>query len=292
MVSVKSKILNYYHKDCLDGSSSACALIKKFGENVKCIALSHEYAISEIVNEITNNEYEEIYFTDFCLKEEDMKKVLSVYTNPVKVIDHHDGVETYLKLLENKFNNFTYIFDNNKSGAMLTWEYFFKEYEIPETIKRVQDRDIWAWKIEDTKYVTSYLMQFIPDLNVLLKELYDLYNCIKNGKILTDHDETIKNKIYELISEGPLMLKVENLPDLKIFNSNLYTSELGNLISKLNNEPVGIYNIRNRIIYISIRSIEGQSNYAQQYAQTLGGNGHKHASGCRINLIDFLQKIH
>ena len=43
------------------------------------------------------------------------------------------------------------IHDNNKSGAMLAWEYFHPDTEVPMFIKHIDDYDRWQFKIEDTK---------------------------------------------------------------------------------------------------------------------------------------------
>jgi oligoribonuclease NrnB/cAMP/cGMP phosphodiesterase (DHH superfamily) len=43
------------------------------------------------------------------------------------------------------------VLDNNKSGALLAWEYFHPEKDVPDLIKRIDDRDRWQFKFDDSK---------------------------------------------------------------------------------------------------------------------------------------------
>ena len=58
------------------------------------------------------------------------------------MIDHHASAA---KDLDGWFNpRFDSVFDMQKSGAMLAWDYFFPAQEAPEIVRYVQDRDIWT----------------------------------------------------------------------------------------------------------------------------------------------------
>lgn len=280
------KILNIYHKDCSDGTGSAAAMKKKFGEDVDCIPVGHDYAD---IMQVTLNNYDEIYFTDFCLKQEDMDYLLKNFEGKVIVIDHHSGIVTMLRELYEVYKDkFEYILNNSKSGAVLTWEYFFDKKDIPSMVYNIQDRDLWKFELENTKHVTNfiYYSNIINNPETMLKTLDDKDFVIKEGKVITQVIDFKINNIYEQIKEGDNEIFSGDLPKLKIFNSLEYKSELGNMLSKLYNEPVGIYNVVGNIVHISIRSVEGQKHNAQEYAQYFGGNGHKHAAGCRISFED------
>lgn len=66
--------------------------------------------------------YEEIIMTDYSCKKEVVEKLLEL-GKIVKTLDHHLNEQTE-KLNEIKHPNFEYIFDNEKSGALITYEYF------------------------------------------------------------------------------------------------------------------------------------------------------------------------
>ena len=54
------------------------------------------------------------------------------------------------------------IHDNNKSGAMLAWEYFHPDTEVPMFIKHIDDYDRWQFNIEDTKAFQKALWSYAP----------------------------------------------------------------------------------------------------------------------------------
>ena len=54
------------------------------------------------------------------------------------------------------------IHDNNKSGAMLAWEYFHPDTEVPMFIKHIDDYDRWQFKISGTKSFNKVLWSHAP----------------------------------------------------------------------------------------------------------------------------------
>jgi oligoribonuclease NrnB/cAMP/cGMP phosphodiesterase (DHH superfamily) len=67
-------------------------------------------------------DYDEIIMTDYSCKKEVVEKLLEK-GKIVKILDHHKNEQTE-KLNEIKHHNFEYVFDNEKSGALITYEYF------------------------------------------------------------------------------------------------------------------------------------------------------------------------
>lgn len=57
------------------------------------------------------------------------------------------------------------IHDNNKSGAMLAWEYFHPDTEVPMFIKHIDDYDRWQFKMEGTKAFNKALWSKPFDFN-------------------------------------------------------------------------------------------------------------------------------
>jgi len=52
--------------------------------------------------------------------------------------------------------------NNNKSGAMLTWEHFHPETEVPMLIRHIDDYDRWQFKIDGTKEFNKALWSYAP----------------------------------------------------------------------------------------------------------------------------------
>jgi oligoribonuclease NrnB/cAMP/cGMP phosphodiesterase (DHH superfamily) len=75
-----------------------------------------------------------VYILDFSYDEETLRNLYKKVE--VVVLDHHKTAEKDLKDLS--FAKF----DMNKSGAMMAWEYFHPEKEVPLMIRYIQDRDL------------------------------------------------------------------------------------------------------------------------------------------------------
>ena len=89
------------------------------------------------------------------------------------------------------------IHDNNKSGAMLAWEYFHPGTEVPMLIKHIDDRDRWQFKMEGTKELNAALWT-APWNFQQWKELNesDLAPMYKAGKaILRAHDQNVQSVV-------------------------------------------------------------------------------------------------
>ena len=54
------------------------------------------------------------------------------------------------------------LLDNNKSGALLAWEYFHPGTEVPMLIQHIDDRDRWQWKLEGSAELHAALSSMKP----------------------------------------------------------------------------------------------------------------------------------
>lgn len=54
------------------------------------------------------------------------------------------------------------VLDNNKSGAMLAWEYFHPGTEVPMLIQHIDDRDRWQFKMEGSRELHAVLASLKP----------------------------------------------------------------------------------------------------------------------------------
>ena len=69
----------------------------------------------------------------------------------MQVIDHHITAQEALKGLD------YCVFDMEQSGATLTWQYFFPKKPIPSMLSYIEDRDLWRWKLPDSRAVSAWL---------------------------------------------------------------------------------------------------------------------------------------
>ncbi len=287
---MKEKIVCVYHKNCTDGTTSAAVLLTKFPD-CKLVPLDHNYGEEDVKSLLDNiNENTIVYIVDFSLREGDIEKIIQKAKKVIN-IDHHIGVKERLEELSKKYPNFEFVFDNNRSGASLTWVYFYGKENIPEIIKLVEDKDIWTWKYgEKTKYVNSYLIIF-TDKPEKVKEFIlsdNIEKLIENGKIISEFTDYLINNFIEKAKE--INIKIGEYT-VKAFNTGLFQSEIGNILSNNLKQAVVLFSINGYIVKFSFRSTEGNKPTALELAQILGGGGHKHAAGASVSLNDFCNMI-
>ncbi|MDO8579716.1 MAG: phosphoesterase [bacterium] len=280
------KTIAIYHKDCADGTTAAAVVLKKF-PNALLFPLSHGFKPEElepIVREAKTGD--QIYTVDCVLGAREFLaggfKIIS--------IDHHIGSEEKNRELMNKNKNFTFVFDNKKSGASLAWDYFFPEEKKPELIKLVEDRDLWIWKYgQKTKDVGNSLFMLVNRPDEVLK-LFD-----KSLDIIEKEGAVISRFTNMIIEHGvkttdPIMVRVGTYI-VPFYNITINKSESGNILATEKVCAVGLFTIDGSEVKISFRSLDKQNPSALELALLLDGGGHQNASGAKMELADFMKSI-
>lgn len=279
------KIIAIYHKNCIDGTVAAAVVLRKFPQ-AQLFPLSHDYKPSDLEEILSVIDKEtEVYTVDCGIG------VSEILNRGFKVttLDHHIGAKETLDLLAKENSDFTFIFDNNKSGASLTWQYFFPTEELPEMIKLVEDSDLWKGRYgEDTKKVNSYLWLFTNNPAQVLQILSgDLEEIKSKGAIISAY---AGKEIAEQVEISPINLKIgEDM--LPAYNITTHESACGNILSSRNGCAAVMFTIKGNDVKLSFRSVDGQRPSALDLAKQFDGGGHVLAAGARVSLEDFIKMI-
>ncbi len=285
-------VLCLYHKNCVDGTTAASVFLTKFPLGA---TLGMEYGyknLDEILKQVSKKTA--VYIIDFSLSVEDTVQMAKKAGRVVN-IDHHIGVNSKLKSIN--LDNFNYVFDNDRCGSSLAWNYFYNDKEEPRLIALVGDKDLWKWRFGDeTKHANNYLSSFLNRPEVVKDFILDdVDKILQMGRVISEYnDSSIENLIEKL---GALVLRVKN-PDgsgnysVPSFNSPLFQSEIGNIMSKKSGEAVAVYYVDKRGVRISFRSCDGQIPSALALAKILGGGGHELAAGALITFSEFSKMIY
>ena len=279
------KVVAIYHKDCNDGTTAGAVVLRKFPE-AQLFPVSNSYTkedidpIIKILDEDT-----EIYTVDCTIG---VKQILASGFK-VTTVDHHISSKEEFEKIAKENPNFTYVFDNSKSGGSLSWVYFFPEEETPEFIKLVEDFDLWNWKYgEDTKNIGNYMSEFRDKPEEVVKFIDSDLTQIKNeGKVISKYTE---REIEEELTTKPLRIKIGN-NEVLAYNIVSYRSQIGDLLSKRELQTVVLFNIDGDKVKLSFRSQEDSNPSALNLASILGGGGHKQSSGAAVSLSKFLEMI-
>lgn len=280
------KVVAIYHKDCNDGTTAAAVVLKKFPE-AEVFPLLHNYTnedLKPILEKI--DEETEIYTVDCVMG---VKEILNKRFK-ITSLDHHIGAKEEFEKLAKENPNFTFIFDNEKSGAGVTWSYFFPNEEMPMFVKLVQDADIWTGKFgRDSRDLGNYISGQRNNPVVFLKFLNsDVNELIEKGRSITDF---IAEEIKVELKKSHIILKIGEFEVPAYNTSSIFRSEVGHHFSEILNKAVGIFTINGNEVKMSFRSNEGQTPSALDLAKILGGGGHTKASAVFVPLDKFLDMI-
>jgi oligoribonuclease NrnB/cAMP/cGMP phosphodiesterase (DHH superfamily) len=296
MLNYKDKIVVCYHGNCMDGIASAYCVYasKRYNpENVYLPLTYNKDKMEDIKKNLDKNS--EIWFVDFSLSRSEILE-LSRLCKKVVVIDHHITAEEELKDIKKK--NIEVVFDMNKSGCVLVYEYLEKNKLFDETkpnielLEYIQDRDLWKWELEDSKELNEALYDEVKDFNNLkdfetLEYSYNKEELIKKGKMLLDtKDRIVKKRCYE---NNLKLVDVENVTFLMV-NATEFISDVGNYICDKYNRPAIIFTVMPDKVLLSFRSTDSMED-ASIVAKKLGGGGHRNACGAHMSLEDFFNKF-
>lgn len=175
------------------------------------------------------------------------------------------------------------VFDMNKSGAMIAWEFFHRhKTDIaatpPRLIRHIEDRDLWRFELEGTREISAAVFSYPYDFEVWDELMQrSTRELIAEGKVIErKHFKDIKELLHKCQRRmviGGIDVPVANLP---------YTmsSDAGHIMGV--GEPfAACYMDMTQGRVFSLRSPENGQDVAL-IAAKYGGGGHKHAAGFTV----------
>lgn len=267
------KTLCIYHSDCADGFTSAWVVKKAYerdGEEV--IFHPGSYAVDKELPVIDDRH---VLLVDFSYKRPVMEKIIPWATS-VTILDHHKSAKEDLEGLK----GLNAVWDMNRSGARITWDFFFPNEAPPPLLLAVEDRDLWRFALRATREAVAALFSYEYDFEVwdyLMKRPID--ELAKEGEILErNHFKYIRTfieKYRRMMKIGGHVVPVANLPEN-------YTSDAANIMSK--GFPFAACysdNAEGRVF--SLRSQKDTGIDVSEIAKLYGGGGHRNAAGFRVS---------
>lgn len=265
-----SKPLVLFHANCADGFCSAW-IARRAMPDAEFVAVNY----SESPPDVTGLE---VYILDFSYKRPVMLEMLESAAHTV-ILDHHKTAVQELEGLvhDNRLEakNALIIFDMNKSGGRLTWEYFFPGQPSPWLVDYTEDRDLWLWKLPESKELNaalaSYPQTFEQWDDLCAKSKLGIL-CKEGAAILRYQRQTVESQAknaVEIEMDGHRVLSL---------NATVLISEIGEKLAQ--GRPFSAtYFIRGDGKKVwSLRSREGGIDVSE-IAKQHGGGGHKATAG-------------
>ncbi|QDF28951.1 DHHA1 domain-containing protein [Halarcobacter anaerophilus] len=286
-----------YHKNCMDGLASAFiakdALLKKaiaHEEDILTVPLQYgdeDKFFEDLAALIEQREKKlNVYFVDFSFKRDNMTKLLNISSiEKVTVIDHHKTAFSELCDLNYDFKNFEFIYDESKSGAGLCYDYFESNLN-KKMFAYIEDRDLWNWKLLNSKEINAYLQTFIEpnDIDSFNTEYenFDYNYSLDIGKaLIKKQEQQVKSKTKKVNT-----IKIQHV-EFNYVNATENISEIGNEICNKYQTPALVFFVNDKKEYVcSLRSLDNLADVSE-VAKSFGGGGHRNAAGFTLSKEEF-----
>jgi len=273
-----------FHYPCQDGLASGWITNHYHKLKNKSIDL---YPVQYGTNlDLSRLSGKKIIFCDWAPTAEILEQLEKVVSE-IKILDHHKTAQQALQTKPYA------VFDMNKSGAGLTWKYFFPSLQMPNFIQMIQDRDLWTWKLQDSRNLTAGLFMLCDSVRSnkyndftgffeIFDELYsnpDKFKfCLELGSIISKASLSKANSLAESHAK-----RIDSYQNHRVCIVNCpteLTSDVGNILSSMDSIDFAVlwkYNHPNQEYYVSLRSSNKVD--VSSIAKNFGGGGHSNASG-------------
>lgn len=164
-----------YHGGCMDGFGAAFAAWCHLGSDAVYIPVNYGQPVPEIPPGAP------VWILDFSYPREVLEELK--VTNPeLVVIDHHATAQKELEGLS------YCIFDMEHSGAVLTGMHFFPGCDGPDLLRYIEDRDLWRWKLPNSREVNAALRMRPKDFEAMAEICrggsYAIERLAEEGKLI------------------------------------------------------------------------------------------------------------
>jgi hypothetical protein len=283
-----------YHGHCDDGFAAAWACWRRWPD-AQYVPMQYGDPLPDIAGK-------RVLMVDFSLKAGAMREAAKVAASIV-VLDHHKTAEAELAewtlhscgsgkggaahvadiagMIDDcrdlSGEPIVAVFDMDKSGCRLAWEFCHPDEDLPRLLQHIEDRDLWRFKIEHTREVSAAL-------RVCDKE-FDLWDRLAaNVMFLVNDGDAILRAQQKHVAdflENAYLAEVAGFTVPVLNVPYAYASECGHaLLKKYPEVPFAATWFRGREgkILWSLRSEDTREDVGV-IAAMLGGGGHRNASG-------------
>jgi oligoribonuclease NrnB/cAMP/cGMP phosphodiesterase (DHH superfamily) len=286
-------ILCIHHGNCADGFGSAWAVRKFFkerGENVEFFAGIYGAPPPDVAGRT-------VIMTDFSYKRPVIDQMAAA-ADSLLILDHHKTAAEDLAGLPIARGTWDahvgylgapacppvgVLFDMNRSGAGLTWDFFFPDRVRPTMIDHIEDRDLWRFKMPGTRELAATIFSHPYDFSVW-DWLVDDCDFHESRERLIAEGAAIERKHFKDIDEllavtqrrmviGGHDVPVANLP-------YIFSSDAGHKMAQ-GEKFAACYSDTPDGRTFSLRSAADGLDVSE-IAKTYGGGGHAKAAGFRV----------
>jgi oligoribonuclease NrnB/cAMP/cGMP phosphodiesterase (DHH superfamily) len=251
---------------------------------------------------------EHVLMVDFSLTRAAMLEAQYI-AKSIVVLDHHETAEAELAswaapmaeavewaALKGDHRGALAVFDMDKSGARLAWEFCHPGKPIPRLLEHIEDRDLYRFKLQWTKEISAALRSYDHEFHRfdswIATETADVWVQALAGEgvaLLRAHEKIVADLVAHacMTEVAGFTVPTVNVPPRQ------YASDCGHaLLKKYPDAPFAATWVRSadgKILW-SLRSEKGRENVATIAAKFKGG-GHAAAAGFSTEAPELVAKV-
>ncbi len=255
-----------YHANCNDGFTAAWVVRRALGEIV-----FHEGRYGVEPPDISGCR---VILVDFSYPRAILERIAKE-AESVLVLDHHKTAEADLSGLT--LPNLEIVFDQNRSGAGIAWDYFFPAMDRPTFLNAVEDRDLWRFALEGTREICAAMYSYEQTFENWDRFDFDSSGLYSEGVTLDRaHLKNVKAAID--ISKRRVTLGGYNVPMANV--PVMFSSDAGNMLAQREAFSVTYCDTAKSRLF-SLRSTD-EGIDCSEIAKMYGGGGHRNAAGFKV----------
>jgi len=282
-----TKPLCIYHGNCFDGFTAAWTVWKRFGDNVDFFEGHYGAEPPDVTGR-------DVIIVDFSYKRRVLME-MAKSARTIFVLDHHKTAEEELRglLSERHYDpnawadmaefDGTYpvraVFDMDRSGAGLAWDFFHPGKARIPLINHVEDRDLWRFALPFTREVHAAMSSYPFDFGAW----DEIAAKCARGDLIAEGAAIDRKHLRDIET----LLKITKTRisimghDVPIANLPItMCSDAGNIMAKGEPFAVTYYDGPTERHY-SLRSTDAGLDVSM-VAKAYGGGGHRNAAGFKL----------
>lgn len=268
----------YHGRNCPDGFAAALAAWLYFGGRGEYLGLDHGDIRN--IDDLPALAGRAVYILDFSFEPELLRQIEQRAAKLV-MLDHHLSAATKLGGFACRCG--VVHFDMSKSGSRLAWEFFHPQQALPDLVRYIEDRDIWAWKYpESAAYLAALDME---PFDFTRWQAIAGFDAAQNAAYLArGHAMDLKfTRLAEQIAEAARPLTFNGVTGLSVNAPGMFHSLVGDLLSRRCGTFALLWSVDAKaLVKCGLRSQPGFSCIA--LAESMGGGGHAQACGFKLPL--------
>lgn len=277
-----------YHANCYDGVTAAYVCYRALDMAFEGMQPSVDYLPLNYSDPPPDVKGKDVYIVDFSFKREIMRQ-LAYDANNLVCLDHHKTAQEALEGLAKEIlietgKDITIVFDMNRSGAGIAWDYFFKESSRPDLVNYIEDRDLWKFTLPNSKEYNAFIQSFDINLHTWIYELSGKFNIndpntLEIGKALL----RLENKYVKQIVANAKLIQIDMCTIPHVQTSILMSEVCDQLLKDYPDYSHVAYSFQRKDGKIQYGLRSRPSFDCSVIAKKFGGGGHKQAAGFELD---------